>query len=449
MNNFYEMADAFKGQLRIHDMRNAAAEICAFFIGKRIIMCDHGKAYACLGSHMQLIKQDRLISLIYRMINPAQIAEISSRVVDEAAKRLLRHPALQVDMEGERDKVSHLVNCRNGFYDVTEMRFVNDRKSMLFDYALGFNYIDRADIKPASAFTGFIESSLGLDYQETVLRMIGYIISSLIEGRKAFLLLGRGSTGKSTLLEFLEQVVGVQNCSHVPFHRMGDIHARAEYFGKRVNISRENSDISMRDEDAFKSLISCEMTTGRRLYENAFDFVPRAKFIFASNVDLHFARPDDAVYDRLLVIPFDKAIPKEKCDPMLLSKLLGERDIILSAAIKTLPELISSGYDFSEPDESKAIIDRYRAALHTADSFLDEACEVGENATVSSVALFQSYKEWCSRNGLEADGQKTFYARVRAYDSKISDGKVMHNGSRVNGFRGLSFKQSADNADNQ
>lgn len=449
MNYYSEKADAFKGQLRIHDMRNAAAEICAFFIGKRIIMCDHGKAYACLGSHMQLIKQDRLISLIYRMINPAQSAEIPSRAVDEAAKRLLRHPSLQVDMEAERAKTTQLINCRNGFYDISSEKFYENRGEMVFDYVLNFRYVPDADIQKASAFLGFVDSSLGRRFLKLLLQVIGYCLSSLTNGRKAILLLGRGSTGKSTFLEFLEQVIGEVNCSHVPFHRMGDIHARAEYIGKRVNISRENSDVAMREEDAFKSLISCEMTTGRRLYENAVDFVPRAKFIFASNVDLHFARPDDAVYDRLLVIPFDKAIPKEKCDPMLFSKLLGERDIILSAAIKTLPELISSGYDFSEPDESKAIIDRYRAALHTADSFLDEACEVGENAAVSSVALFQSYNEWCSRNGLEADGQKTFYSRVRAHDSNIKDGKVMFNGSRVNGFRGLGFKQSADNVDNQ
>ena len=449
MNNYSEKADAFKGQLRINDMRNAAAEICAFFIGKRIIMCDHGKAYACLGSHMQLIKQDRLISLIYCLINAAQSAEIPSRAVDEAAKRLLRHPSLQVDMEAERAKTTQLINCRNGFYDISSEKYYENRGEMVFDYVLDFRYDPDVDIRKASVFLGFVESSLGQRFLKLLLQIIGYCLSSLTNGRKAFLLLGRGSTGKSTFLEFLEQVIGEVYCSHVPFHRMGDIHARAEYIGKRINISRENSDVAMRDEDAFKNLVSCEMTTGRRLYENAVDFVPRAKFIFASNIDLHFAHPDDAVYERLLVMQFDKTIPKEKRDPMLLSKLMEKRDIILSAAVKTLPELIRSGYDFCEPEESKAIIVRYRAALHTADSFLEEYCEINAEATVSSVALFQSYNEWCLRNGLEADGQKTFYARVRAYDSNIKDGKVFHNGNRVNGFRGLGFKQSADNAEKQ
>lgn len=350
-------------------------------------------------------------------------------------------------MEAERAKTTQLINCRNGFYDISSEKFYEKRGEMVFDYVLNFRYIPDADIQKAAVFLGFVDSSLGRKFLKLLLQVIGYCLSSLTNGRKAFLLLGRGSTGKSTLLEFLEQVVGEQNCSHVPFHRMGDIHAHAEYLGKRVNISRENSDIAMRDEDAFKSLISCEMTTGRRLYENAFDFVPRAKFIFASNVDLSFAHADDAVYDRLLVIPFNKAIPKSQLDKLLLAKMLQERDIIMSAAVNKLPKLISSKYDFCEPEESKKIIERYRAALHTADSFLEECCEVGESATVSSVALFQSYAKWCEQNGLEPDGQKKFYGRIRAFSTTIRDGKVIHEGNRVNGFRGIGFKPPTDNAE--
>jgi P4 family phage/plasmid primase-like protien len=256
-------------------------------------------------------------------------------------------------------------------------------------------------------------------------------------------------TGKSTLLELLEAVAGTANTSHVPFHSMSDIHARAEYQGKRLNISRDNSDQPMKSEDAFKSLVSCEMTTGRLLYHNRTDFISYVKFIFASNVPLHFAHPDDAVYDRLLVVPFERAIPDDKKDRELLNKLLKEKDVIFSAAIDQLPDLVASGYDFKEPEASKRIIELYRSALHTAESFLHDCYVVDSSGSVSSVKLYNHYLRWCEANGMEPDKKQMFYAKVRSYASGIDDSKVYSEGHRVNGFKGIRLKKTDTPANEQ
>lgn len=304
-----------------------------------------------------------------------------------------------------------------------------------------------AKIELTQSFMAFVQSSLGKNYLPCLLRILAYCVSSLTQARKVFLLLGKGATGKSTLLEFIESTVGEDHCSHVPFHNIGNEQARAEYLGKRLNVSRDNSDQPMRREDAFKNLVSNEMLTGRRLYENAVDFVPRLKLIFASNVDLHFAHPDDAVFDRLLVIPFVREIPKEKRDIGLLQNLLDERDTILSVALSLLPKLVESSFDFDEPDECKHIIERYRAALHTAESFINECCNMDENGTVSSILLYRHYCTWCGENGFEPDGQRTFYSHIRSIDPSICDSKVYHGGSRVNGFKGIELKESSDAQD--
>lgn len=359
----------------------------------------------------------------------------------------MRHPSLRLDLEAEREKNMHLVNVRNGIYNVIDGSFTEQRGDSVFDYVLDFNFEPNAKIELARSFIAFVHSSLGQIYLPCLLRILAYCVSSLIKARKAFLLLGKGATGKSTFLEFIESVVGAEHCSHVPFHKIGSEQARAEYIGKRLNISRDNSGQPMRLEDAFKSLVSCEMLTGRRLYENSVDFVPRLKLIFASNVDLHFAHPDDAVFDRLLVIPFVQEIPPKKRDIGLLQKLMDERDTIFSVALSLLPELVKSDFDFGEPNECKRIIERYRAALHTAESFIDECCNLNENGTVSSVLLYRHYCTWCGENGFEPEGQRTFYSHVRSIDPSICDSKVYHGGSRVNGFKGLKLKESIDAQD--
>lgn len=431
--------------LTIKDPKNAAQEITEYFLARDDLLIWNSQVYEKRKRFYSPIgSEDKLIRLIYRAINRDQIAQISTRAVKEAAGRIMNHPALQFDFDAQRKLNVMKLNLLNTVYDIPQRGSSEDKKDLHFDYVLNFNYMYNVRIEQAKVFVKFVESSLGMEYMECLLRILAYLISSLILGRKAFLLLGKGSTGKSTLLELIEAVVGVDNTSHVPFHMMGNIHARAEYRDKRLNISRDNSDVPMRNEDAFKNLVSCEMTSARRLYENLVDFVPRLKYIFASNVDLHFAHPDDAVYDRLLVIPFTKEIPEKERDRELLKKLLEERDIIFSVAVDQLSDLVQSGFDFKEPTASKDIIAVYRKALHTAESFLCDCCKVDESGSVSSVELYQQYLCWCSENGMEADGQKTFYAKVRAFSTAIRDSKVQHNGKRVNGFRGIRLKESGD-----
>ena len=445
--NKMDILKNFKGTLRIADIRTAPEEIVSFVIKNRLMICGQGRLYLNSGTHWKLCKSVDLPDILCSLLTPGQASQIPTRAIDEACKRLMRHPSLRVDMEAEREKNKHLVNVKNGVYNIIDGSFTEQRGDAIFDYMLNFSYEPEAKIELARSFIAFVHSSLGQIYLPCLLKILAYCVSSLTKARKAFLLLGKGATGKSTILEFVESIAGNEQCSHVPFHKIGNEQARAEYMAKRLNISRDNSDQPMRREDAFKSLVSNEMLTGRRLYENAVDFVPRLKLIFASNVDLNFARPDDAVYDRLMVIPFIKEIPTEKRDIELLQKLLDERDIIFSVALSTLPELVKSGYDFGEPDESKQIIERYRAALHTAESFINECCNIDENGTVSSVLLYRHYCSWCNENGFDPEGQRTFYSHVRSFDSSICDGKVWHGGSRVNGFKGLRLKESSDAQD--
>lgn len=443
MNNS-EVIKKFNGTLRIGDIRTAPEEIVSFVIKNRLMICGQGRLYLNSGTHWKLCKSVDLPDILCSLLTPGQASQIPTRAIDEACKRLMRHPSLRVDMEAEREKNKHLVNVKNGVYNIIDGSFTEQRGDAIFDYMLNFSYEPEAKIELARNFMAFVESSLGRIYLPCLLRILAYCVSSLTKARKAFLLLGKGATGKSTVLEFIESIAGEDHCSHVPFHNIGNEQARAEYLGKRLNVSRDNSNQPMRREDAFKNLVSNEMLTGRRLYENAVDFIPRLKLIFASNVDLNFAHPDDAVFDRLLVIPFNKEIPKDKRDIGLLQKLLDERDTILSVALSTLPDLVKSGYDFGEPEESKHIIERYRAALHTADSFMVECCTTDETGTVSSVLLYRHYSTWCSENGFDPEGQRTFYSHVRSFDSSIRDGKVNYGGSRVNGFKGIKLKDAED-----
>lgn len=148
-----------------------------------------------------------------------------------------------------------------------------------------------------------------MEQYECLMRVLGYCLSSLTKGRKAFVFYGVGRTVKSTILNVLESVIGGGLVSHEPFHTMSGERAKAHYEGKRVNISRETSTKVNHNEESFKSLISCEYTTGSEKFEKQRDFVSTASFVFAGNTDLEFAHMDDAILDRLVYLMFNREIP--------------------------------------------------------------------------------------------------------------------------------------------
>lgn len=289
-----------------------------------------------------------------------------------------------------------------------------------------------------------------MDQYECLMRVLGYCISSLTKGRKAFVFYGIGRTGKSTILNVLEAVIGGGLVSHEPFHTMSGERAKAHYLGMRMNISRETSNRPNRNEESFKSLVSCEYTTGSEKFEKQKDFVATLSFIFAGNSDVEFTYTDDAVLDRLVYLIFNKTIPEDEIDLDLEENLLGEKDVIFSIALDRLKGLIEDKYDFKMAPIAEEHLKHRRYLIHSVESFIDEKCKLSVAGKVSKVALYEAYVAFCKSNALKPEGRNRFYDKVRNYNASITDGRAPDSaGNSVQGFHGITFigtaRQATDN----
>lgn len=202
----------------------------------------------------------------------------------------------------------------------------------------------------------------------------------------------------------------------------------------------ETSTRPNKNEESFKSLISCEYTTGSEKYEKQRDFVATLSFVFAGNSDVEFTFMDDAILDRLVYLIFNKTIPEDEIDLDLEEKLLAEKDVIFSLALDSLKRLIMDKYDFKMAPIAQEHIKHRRYLIHSAESFLDEKCKLSDNGKVSKVVLYAAYTAFCKANALKPEGRNRFYDKVRNYDSSITDGRVPDStGNSVQGFHGISL----------
>ena len=390
--------------------------------------------------HYQRISKNEAIAFICGYLDEKSQIIVPNRHIEEAYKRLLYMARLQIDLEAEFWKGQLLVNLTHGVYDIMKQELIPRHDEDVFDYYIDIRYKPHCTLEDAPNFKRYIETSVGMEQYECLMRVLGYCISSLTKGRKAFVFYGIGRTGKSTILNVLEAVIGGGLVSHEPFHTMSGDRAKAHYEGKRCNISRETSTRPNKNEESFKSLISCEFTTGSEKYEKQKDFVATLSFVFAGNSDVDFTFMDDAILDRLVYLIFNKTIPEEEIDLDLERKLLEEKDIIFSMALDSLKGLIRDKYDFKMAPIAEDHIKHRRYLIHSAESFIAEKCKISDEGKVSKVALYSSYMAFCKANALKPEGRNTFYDKVRNYNASITDGRAPDStGSSVQGFHGISL----------
>lgn len=427
-------------KITVTDTDHAADEIVAALIEQKILYFDNGVPVIKGPLHDQRLSLEEAEALIFNLLDKKSRVTVPVKDVKEALKRLRYMPEVQIDLTEEFWERQMYVNLAHGVYSILKQEVIPRRDEDIYDYYIGIRYIPHCHLEDAPNFKHYVETSIGVEQYECLMRVLGYCISSLTKGRKAFVFYGIGRTGKSTILNLLEAVIGGGLVSHEPFHTMSGERAKAHYEGKRVNISRETSNRPNRNEESFKSLVSCEYTTGSEKFEKQRDFVPTLSFIFAGNSDVEFTHMDDAVLDRLVYLIFNREIPETEIDLELEEKLLKEKDVIFSLALDRLKGLIEDKYDFRMAPTGEEHLKRRRLLIHSAESFLKERCSLSEDGKVSKVKLYDAYVSFCKANALKPIGRNTFYDKVRNYNASIKDGRALDSaGNSVQGFHGIAL----------
>ncbi len=427
-----------KEHCSVPEGKNAETRIAEYLVGRKIIFFDNSSAYIKLKHHYEYISDDLICSFIRSLISKDDRLNVRSYSIKEALERVRDTEELQIDFESFNNQNKLFINLKNGIYDINAQKLIPHDINKGFNYQLNFSYIPE-DERKLDTYRHYIETSIGAENEKCLLRTMGAAFSSVRDIKKAVLILGMHDSGKSKLLNIIEEATGKQYVTCKAFDKIGSEKAIASYAGgKRINISRDVK-LGVINEDAgFKSVISCEEITGRFLYQNEVSVIPKVMCIAASNAFPRFKNADDACLNRLAVIRIKGY--NGKPDPQLAEKLLSEKDSICSQAVDTLKAFIESGYDFCMSEESKNILEQEKMKLHTTESFISEMFDINPEGTITSARIYELYKVWCRKNALQCLGKNTFYNEIRMIDPTINYKKVPCGDGYAYGFEGLSLK---------
>jgi P4 family phage/plasmid primase-like protien len=322
-------------------------------------------------------------------------------------------PYLAVGMD-ELDRDPWLINCQNGTLDL------RTGKLRPHDPADRITKLVPEDYDPAAPcprFKQFLKETLTDDAVISfVKRYSGYTLTGTTRERLLAILYGFGKNGKTTLVELIRDVMGdyatntdTETLLMKRYQGVGNDVAALK--GARFVSAAEVEQGRRLAESKVKQLTGRDTVTARFLFGEPFNFTPEFKLWLSTNNKPVIQGTDDAIWDRLRLIPFTQRFDGDRQDPKLPEKLRNELAGVLAWMVEGCLEWQEHG--LGEPESVRKATDQYRAEMDTLAAFIEDRCVVREGIVAPATPLYKQYQMWCDDAGEKPETQKMFGMRLR------------------------------------
>lgn len=317
----------------------------------------------------------------------------------------------------------------NGIYNIKEDVFTEFTPEIIITNKIRWNYNPQAKSELMDDVLNRVSCN---DPQVRALleEMIGYCFYRKNELRKAFILTGDGSNGKSTLLAVVQSLLGDENISSLDLKELGDRFKTAEMVGKLANIGDDIGDEFIANPAIFKKLVTGERVSVERKGSDPFEFNNYSKLIFSANDIPRIKDKTGAVLDRLVIVPFNAKFTVEKSGykQNIRSDLVGHADVmeyLIQIGIVGLKRILEN-QKFTDSEKVQEELDDYRNRNNPILGFIreceDEDFQI-ENEPTNKV--YKRYQEYCLANSLQPMSNIEFSKQInRTLNFKVIDKKI-------------------------
>lgn len=328
----------------------------------------------------------------------------------------------------------------NGVYDRETNKLLPHDPKYRFTYQFPITYDSAADCTKTNAF---FDQVLTPEQRLTVEEWIGYYFYRSYMFKKAIIFVGEGDTGKTTLLEVIDFLLGKKNISSVSLQKMSsDKFAAAQLFEKHGNLVDELSAKDISDTGNFKVATGGGSISGEYKFGNQFSFHNFSKLTFACNKIPDVKDfDDDAYFNRWMVIRFEKTI--EHKIPNFIKTLSNdvERSGLFNLAMKGLTRLLESGKFSYGKDAIDTKLEMMRSGSSIA-VFAADMLKQENGAEITKEDLYDIYTQFCAERGLAAETIKMLGTKLPFYVPYLAEGLISTTGSvkgtsRPRGWRNI------------
>ena len=395
----------------------------------------------------------------YEPITPLELAECyrdsidaglhdvkSLRIFKELYEFLLTDSGLKL-RDIDFGEIEDLAVLQNGIFNVRKQKLLQGSPRY---FTLSYVKANFTESNYTPVFDEFLETVTGGD--KVLIKRIWLVVAYICmqsTAAKSFFVFGLApDSGKSLFGKFFQALFEPKFVSSIALNDMNGDFALAPIVGAALNISMDLPATTLKESavSRLKMLTGDDLITINEKYVPQFRYHNRAKLVFGTNYPIRITGSDTALWNRCVYVPFDFSIPKSQQDSKLLSKLLREKDAIVSRALRMGKELIEANYEFPTTPEIEAVMAAWRGEVNDGiEGFLNACCEFGDQFVGEwTEDLYNSYGSYMATKGMRAVSLNDF-RNFLTDQVGLRAAKFRLRGSENPraGFRGISLKGRA------
>ena len=364
------------------------------------------------------VKKKKVLILAKRKTSGA-ITDIFHAMCSLPEVHLLPSQQAPCSLDGSLDP-KYIIALNNGLLDWSVYPYKLHPLTPKF-YTLNYLPFDWLGEKDSEMWIKYLidvtDSDVGMF--ELLQMWAGYCLMKHDQTQQKFMLCyGESGTGKSVFCDVLSSLLGKNNVSMVSLKNFGDPRYVIEAFGKLLNIAEETEGhVEENIEASLKHYTGSTMFQFRRLYGAPFSAYPTAKVMIVTNHRPKFKDTSNAIWRRLLTVPFDCIIPDEKMIKGLSEKIIEtEMPGVLKWALEGARKL-NKADKFIIPEKCKIALEEHRRESQPEIGFLEENFEECDpesqrDLTVKCQDFRRAYEKWCNQNGVGKKSQKRLFKTI-------------------------------------
>ncbi|MDO5060911.1 MAG: phage/plasmid primase, P4 family [Actinomycetaceae bacterium] len=380
------------------------------------------------------------LKLPLAMYEPEGELEGTYRLLDEEALHgLLRPYCFTITLQQARETYAHLrtivpvmdetmeanlVPVRNGIYntETKQLETFTPERVFLTKSPVAYNSQAISPVKTLSdgsnwTFDEWLSDLFSEDEKRVTLfwEILAASLRVYKSYEKAFFFYSAsGSSGKSTLLYLMRNILGQRNCASLSLGAFGKHFGCEPLLGVSAVLTDETDTYGfMKECKEFKQYVTHDVITVQRKGVKAVQWRPRGIVVQAGNELPEFSDKTDAMTRRFIFVPFDRCFTGE-FDPSIKSELMVDREVqeyVLRRALE-LPEFVC----FTEGKATKAL--RQQARVHNdpvLEWWLEQRADFQTNLIPWDFA-FEVYQHWFASTNPRGVciSRKRFIQRARA-----------------------------------
>jgi putative DNA primase/helicase len=319
----------------------------------------------------------------------------------------------------EIDQDKMILNCKNGPVNLRTGKLLEPDREMYLTQLANVEYQPGAT---CPLWHEFLYEIMGGDDDliRSLQMFVGYSLTGRQDARCMFILFGSGANGKSVFLDTLCHLLGsyatVLPAQSILTHKVSSINSNdlAGLAGTRLVVASESEAGGRLNETRVKEVTGNMTLKARFLHKEFFEFTPQFKLWLATNYKPVITGTDDAIWDRIKLIPFAVRIPEEQRDGDLIDKLVKQGPGILNWAVEGALAWQAQERKLHMAQRITEETWQYRADEDQVGQFLEE-CVVtsdSEHEYVSAKDLYEAYASWAKDYGYYGYNIKRFRFNV-------------------------------------